>query len=75
MTLSQEQFTALKQNGSIPLTIDGVPCFILRADVFRRVQPFIEYDDAEIAPESTYPAVLDAWNADGDERDTEDYRQ
>lgn len=73
MTLTKEQATALERNGSIPLIIDGIPCFVLRADVFRRVEPFVTFDDSDVSPAAIYPAVVDAWDKSGHEQDAKDY--
>lgn len=75
MILTNEQRAALDQGGLVPLTIDGVSCVVLRADLLDRIKRTVNYDDGDLAPEDLYPAVLEAWDAAGAPQDGEDYRQ
>src|SRR5262249_10175792 len=58
MILTKEQRAALDQGGLVPLTIDGVSCVMLRADLLDRLERTVIYDDGELVPEDLYPAVL-----------------
>lgn len=65
MVLTNEQRLALDQDGLVPVSIDGVSCVVLRAEVFQRIKQAMLYDDRDLSPEETYPAVLQAWDSAG----------
>jgi hypothetical protein len=64
MKFTKAEREAVETSGTVPMTIDGIECVILRADLYARVKRIIEYDDGEMNPEDAYPAVLEAWDAD-----------
>jgi hypothetical protein len=72
MFLTPEQMAMLNQKGTVPITIDGTECVVVRADVFDRLQ-------RESKPEATArPREIDldfpaGWNEDGSEVDVDDY--
>jgi hypothetical protein len=41
MTFTSQQRQAVDTTGSVPMTIDGVDCVIVRADVFEKVRTAI----------------------------------
>ncbi len=69
MTLTVEQKLALARGKAVPVTVDGGRYVLLQADVFERAQSVLGTTDLE----PTYPAVLQAWDAEGDRRDAEAY--
>lgn len=73
MTFTKEQREAVETSGTVPMTIDGIECVVLRTDVYEKWQSIIDYDDSEMAPEEAYPAILAAWHAAGSPQDAEDY--
>ena len=73
MTFTKEQREAVETSGTVPMTIDGIPCVVVRADVYDRVKRIVEYDDSEMHPDQAYPVMLEAWDADGSPQDAEDY--
>jgi hypothetical protein len=74
MTFTNEQRRAVEASGTVPMTIDGIECVVLRADVYDRVKRTLAYDDSEMEPEKAYPAVLEAWDSEGSPQDAEDYK-
>ena len=74
MTFTKEQRRAVETNGMVPITIDGIDCVVVRADLYDRAKGTIEYDDSEMEPEKAYPTVLEAWDSQGSPQDAEDYK-
>ncbi len=73
MNLSGDQLKALQSGSPVPLNLDGTDCVVLRKDVYEKVKRLI-YDDSEMDPRETYPAVLAAWDQDDSPNDFECYR-
>jgi hypothetical protein len=46
MTLTSEQAKLLKSGSAVPLTIEQMPCVVVRKDVFDKLSA-IEYDDSD----------------------------
>ncbi len=44
MTFSKEEREAIEQAGSVALTIDGIACIVLRAEIYDRVRAGIAND-------------------------------
>jgi len=44
MTFTKEQREAIEQAGSVAVTIDGIDCIVLRADVFDQVRAVLPDD-------------------------------
>ena len=74
MTLTPEQREVVQADGTVPMTIDGIECVVLRADLDARVKRLTEYDDREMDPAEAYPAVVQAWDSVGSPQDAEYYR-
>jgi hypothetical protein len=74
MTFTPEQRQAVEANGTVPMTIDGIDCVVLRADLYQRVKQAIDYEDSDLEPEKAYPAILEAWDSEGSPQDAEDYK-
>jgi hypothetical protein len=75
MTFTKEQREAVESVGTVEITIDGIPCVVLRADIYERVKGIVDYDDSEMDPDEFLPAVLEAWDASGSPQDAEDYKR
>ena len=73
MTLTNEEHQAIAGIGNVRITVDGIDCFLVRADIFERVRNILSAESSE-DPHSTYPAILRAWDQDGSPDDYEDYR-
>ncbi|HEY3963751.1 MAG TPA: hypothetical protein VGM05_04285 [Planctomycetaceae bacterium] len=41
MILTQEQRTIVERGGNVPITLDGIPCIVVREDVFESVRNVI----------------------------------
>ena len=74
MILSRDQLTALDQGAAVAVTIAERECVVLRKDVFEKV-PVLKYDDSEMDPRETYPAVLRAWDQEDNSDDHEVYKR
>lgn len=44
MTFTNEQREAVATGGTVPLTIDGIDCVVVRADLYARVQTVLAND-------------------------------
>ena len=75
MIFTKGQRKAVETSGTVPMTIDGIECVVLRADLYDRVKRIIEYNDDEMKPEEAYPAILEAWDSEGSPQDAEDYSE
>ncbi|MDZ4686979.1 MAG: hypothetical protein SH850_18035 [Planctomycetaceae bacterium] len=75
MNLTAAQIEAIKDGEPVRVTSPeiGTACVVLRADVFDRVQRVVDYGD--MPPEEAYPALLEAWDADGSPQDAENFRR
>lgn len=45
MTLSKEERDAIEQSGSVALTVDGIRCVVLRADVYSALANDVDHDE------------------------------
>lgn len=70
MQLTAKQVDAIKGGAPVRLTPDevGAMCVVVRADVFDQMA-----DYGAMNPEDAYPALLEAWDANGHPDDAEDY--
>lgn len=59
MTLTHNQADAVRKGESVVLDVDGIPCVLVRQDVFENVRRA-----AEPSPRASYPAVLKALDQD-----------
>ena len=73
MILTKEEHQAITSVGNVPVTVDGIDCVLVRADVFERVRSLLAAGGGE-DPRSAYPAVLRAWDQDDNPADYEEYR-
>lgn len=73
MTLSADQLKALQSGSLVPLTLDGTDCVALHKDLYDKVKGLI-YDDSEMDPRETYPAVLSAWDQDNNTDNYANYK-
>lgn len=73
MFLSADQLKTLQSGAPVPLTLDGTSCVLLRKDLYDKVKGLI-YDDSEMDPRETYPAVLSVWDQDDNPNDYESYQ-
>ncbi len=73
MILSADQLKALQSGSPVPVKLDGTDCVVLRKDLYDKVKGLI-YDDSEMDPRETYPAVLAAWDQDDNPDDYESYQ-
>jgi hypothetical protein len=46
MTLTSDQAKMLQSGNPIPITVDHMPCVLVRQDVFDKLRP-CEYDDSD----------------------------
>lgn len=69
MTLTADEKQALALGKAVPITIEGSRCVLLRADVYEQAQR----TRGDTNPAEIYPAVLNAWDADGSPEDAEAY--
>ena len=67
MNLSQEQQQSILHGNVVPVLIQNTDCLIIRRDIYDRFM-------SQLAPEDTYAAVLEAWDAAGSPDDGEVYR-
>lgn len=44
MTLTSDQRAAIETNGSVPLSVDGLDCVLVRSDIFDRVRGLLGDD-------------------------------
>jgi hypothetical protein len=44
MTFTTQQREAVNTSGTVPMTIDGIECVVVRADVFEKVRTVISDD-------------------------------
>jgi len=70
MTLTKEEQLAIASGENVSVTVDGIRCVLVRAEVFERVRDLLSADDPRLA----YPAILRAWDDGGDPADYEEYR-
>jgi hypothetical protein len=74
MELSNHQQASLANGEAVPVVQAGIPCIIVRADVFEDLKSRT-YDDSEFAPRDAY-STIDRVMADQDANDpTLDYYQ
>ncbi len=66
MVLTSEQVRAIDHGEAVPVSIDGRSCVVLRQDVYDRVKRVTDFNDSDMSPEETYPAILAAWDQDED---------
>lgn len=55
MNLTNEQLQAFEKGEAVELTLNGIPCVVLRKEVYDRVKSIMEYDDSDDLPS---PAAL-----------------
>lgn len=58
---------------SVSVTVDGIQCVFVRADVFDRVRE-LRAGDHRGDPRLAYPAILRAWDQDAIAADCEGHR-
>jgi hypothetical protein len=52
MTLTSEQAKLLQSGSAVPVTIEQLPCVVVRKDVFDKLSA-VEYDDSDWTEEET----------------------
>jgi len=67
MKLTPEQQQSILQGNPVPIVVQNTDCFVVRRDLYERFTSLI-------APEETYNAILEAWDASGAVEDGEVYR-
>ena len=73
MTFTAEQRQVIETTGIVPITIDGIECVVVRADLYERMKGIFEYDDSEPDPREWYPLVLKVLDEEGSPQDAKDY--
>lgn len=73
MILSADQIKVLHSGSAVPVKVGDTDCVVLRRDVYDKVKDLI-YDDSEMDPRDTYPAVLNAWDQGDSLDDYESYQ-
>ena len=71
MTITTEQRQAIEQGRAVEVQLNGTTCVLVRKDVYDRVQRV--FDDGDMDPRETYPAILATWDAAGSPEDATDY--
>ncbi|MBW3597579.1 MAG: hypothetical protein KY475_09925 [Planctomycetes bacterium] len=69
MNLSSEQKHDLEKGLPVPVTIDGLPCVVVRQEKYNRVMELIEYDDSKMDPRELYPMILSILDDDDENPD------
>jgi hypothetical protein len=73
MDLTKEEHQAIASTGNVRVTVDGVACVLVRADLFDKVCNLLAVQNAD-DPRGSYPAVLRTWDAAGSPLDAEIYQ-
>ena len=60
--LSTEQIRALENGKAVPVTINHTKCFILRTDIYERVQALLDIEDAYPLIDETF---REGWEVPG----------
>ena len=62
MILTNEQRNAVGMGEAVTIEIDGVPCVLIRKDVYEKARKLIDF--SEMPPEEAYAAIEEAWGDD-----------
>lgn len=65
MTLSTDQRQAIQRGQAVRASLDGIPCVVLREDVYDRVERVLDYDDSPLTTEEKQWALAEAGRRHG----------